>query len=337
MFGACDPKQSTEATEAPPLVAEPTPSENIQQIDPLEIVHDSILGILLSYYADLASEQLADGAYFAAKVKKFYKQTDQSREVIIKSVRNTFKTIEKRKITLDQSSLKVEKTSDGFQAEFVGAVEFVRTSDKSTVQERFRNRVGFDRNFRIISYEALELDRPTVARKLNLAAKDEIFVTEMLAALSSKKSDAMTPFIHPEEGFYYITRPGAMSMVTICKHIDEVYDNPLTPSVRGRLQSIACELAVESLPDFDCDKFSKTGCYMDATENYSGVSDLMKSLNAADLGAYEDVDFSQAQKMETYISRKAVFTNALLAMYFGEIEGKWYLLIIDIASYDCSA
>ena len=76
---------------------------------------------------------------------------------------------------------------------------------------------------------------------------------------------------------------------------------------------------------------------MDTTEGYDGISTLIKSLSQADLGSYTEADIAQAEKLEAYVTRKVVFTAEMLAMYFGKIDGKWYLLVIDAAAYDCSA
>lgn len=343
---SCD---TSSTSSAPPAEAPPTENQQTEAVSsgPEEQARDSILAILQAYYADLAAEQIDESKYFAPTVRKFYRQENLPRETVGKSIRSGFEAVEDRKIVLDRASLQVQPEADGYVAEFEGAVSFVRSKDKSQVEERFRNRVRFNKQFQITSYEALEVQQPPssppqasqneAARQLEMAQRDVITVNALFEALNTADAEKVMPFIHPELGLLYLTHPGAMDMVYVCENMAEVYNNKLTPYIREQLKQISCDLKLEPLPDFDCEKFSKEGCFMDKVENYTQITDLIHTLQEAEPGIIKAHELERAEKIQQLVSRKLVITDLALALYLGEIDNRWYLLVIDIASYDCSA
>lgn len=341
IFIACNNQQPSTPPDTPESLGQETTSgpETEQELleDPLGQATESIQDILENYYSALEDENIDEAQFFAPTVKKFYNQVNQNREKIGQSIRNGFQAVENRSISFDPNSLEVTTNNDGFVAEFEGEVSFIRSSDKSTNQEQFRNRVGFDKNFKIISYEAVDINRPNIARQLSPASRDAIAASTLMKAFVSGDKSMLDKFIHPELGLYYVTHPGAMDNVEWCQKIDQVLNNRLTPYASTRLEKLDCELQFESLPEFDCDKFSKEGCFMDEVSGYGATSKLMQTLIEADLGKFSADDIAKARRIESFISRQMVATSALTALYLGEIDGKWYLLVVDTASYDCSA
>lgn len=306
--------------------------------------HERISSILLAYYQDLSNEQLDADKYFASTVDKFYKTSNANREVVSNSIRRGFQSVEDRKIEMDVSSLRIKESPKGYIAEFDGEVEFVRTQDKSKVAEKFTNRVGFDEQFKIISYEALEAKATTskaVSKTRSLAPSKDLgasqSVNKLVTAFERGDKAQINQFIHPELGMFLVTRPGAMSAVFSCKKIEEVYENQFTSWIGDYLKKMPCELEEGATPEFDCDTWSKEGCFIAPAQNYKGISELMNTLVEYEYADYSPKQISDAKKLEKYVSKEIVSTEAWMGMFFGNIGGKWYLLVLDAATYDCSA
>ena len=98
-----------------------------------------------------------------------------------------------------------------------------------------------------------------------------------------------------------------------------------------------CDLQEAAVPKYDCDSWSKEGCFIASKNNYVGISELMKTLQEYDYGEYDAKQINHAKQVEQLISKEIVITEAWMGMFFGNIKGKWYLLVLDAASYDCSA
>ena len=129
-----------------------------------------------------------------------------------------------------------------------------------------------------------------------------------------------------------------MDALTLCRSISDMTEDPLMPHMKERLLNLRCTPQEEALPSFDCDRFSKQGCFLAKPEKpYDRLSLLMIALNEIELGNFSESDIRDARKHEQAVSIQLLDTTVPVAFYFAEIEGKWYLLVVDIASYDCSA
>lgn len=329
---SCGDKKSQNTT-----TPDPTAADTPQISDEMAIARQTIEGKLIAYYDDLSRGKMDDTQYFAPTVDQFFGSSQVDRSTVGNSIRSGFANLKDREIYLDGTTMAIRSEGTGYVAEFSGQQSYTRVSDQQKVEEKFSNRVTFNSDFQITRYESLgaqaSSSRQAPPQQTAMGA-----VEGLSKALGAGNVEAAQAFIHPEMGFYYLTHPGAMDDLTWCRSITDMTDYPLTPYMKERLLNLRCSPLEEDLPSFDCETFSKQGCFLSPlSEEYERLSSLMIALNEAVLGEYDDADISRARKIEQAVTTQLLDTTVPVAFYFGEVDGKWYLLVVDIASYDCSA
>jgi hypothetical protein len=315
-----------------------TPSVSIGQAT------NQISGLLLSYYNDLSQEKLDENTYFAPTLDRFFNSEQVSRDQVAKSIRQGFEQMDARNISLDRSSIQVEQVGDRYVAEFSGISRFTRAGESSSEEQTFTNRVTFNAQNQIVAFESVEASQPA-SRSRSLAPAgetssqggDPLAVAKVLLQCFRKGDfSEAAPYIHPEKGYYMLTHPGAVSVPFHLNKADQMFSQ--APWFRKGLPGLRSEPKVEELPDFDCGElFSKEGSFMGPVSDYQEVSGLMKTLVEYELGDYKAADIEQAQTLEADITVQIIDTEESLSLLLGQIGGKWYLLVVDIATYDCSA
>lgn len=337
---------------SPEIQAEPTSSDlAAQEDDPLTAVKTSIENRLNAYYADLSAEKIAVEKYYAPTVEKFFKQSRLSRAQIATSLENGFKAVENRTLSVDSPSLQVSQKGANFVAIFSGKVAYVRSATKESISESFRNQVTFNSDLQIIGYESLAATQNTQTPQIrtkqdkkiskpNSSTDRELFASRLgdfLQAWEGGNATKLSSFIDPQRGFYFINRPGAIDAVDHGKSFEEVFKKAYTPYTAQMLKDASCEPQFEELPKFDCDGFSKNGCFVVQTNSYNRASVIMKSLTNSKIGRFSqqmDTEVSQAEQRVDY---QVLITDKAISMGWGKIDNEWYLLFLDIATYDCSA
>ncbi len=300
----------------------------------------NIKDILLSYYQDLSNERLSEEKYFANNLEYFFGKTDVPREEVAQSIKNGFSEIEDRIIQLDLASLTVTPLNDEIVAEFSGQVQFKRTKEQTVVNESFYNRVTFNQELQIVRYESLDSQQATERtspQNLRESSDPSNAVKDFLAAWKKGDTEKIQSYIYAQTGFYYITRPGAMDAIYSGQAFDEVFEKAYTSWTPELLRNASCDPQLEDLPEYDCESFSKTGCFIASVDDYQRVSYLMKVLKENDLGKFPVNEIDKAREIEAYISHQVLITNSAMSMCWGKINDQWYILVLDIASYDCSA
>lgn len=333
--GACGPSGEKPRTDGPAGLESPAAAP----ADTVAAVRAQALSRLSAYYDDLAREQVDVSAYYAPVVERFFNAKDLPREQVGQSLQRGFETVSDRRIQLESESLTLSPaTGGGYVAEFGGSMTFVRTADGSEQAQTFRNRVTFDADWQIVRYESLDSGPQPGTREVAPATSSgpEAIAKVILAEFGSGRIVRTPQYIHPSKGFYFLTHPGAVHIPYRCTRVDEVYAK--APWLKEGMR-LAAAPQPGPLPDFDCGKlFSKAGCFMAPVQTaYDDISSLMQTLQELDLGRYEANDIALARDVEQYVTHQLVDTEAAVAFYFGQIDGAWYLLIIDIGSYDCSA
>lgn len=345
--GACQFSQSeTETADQKETI------ENVEPSQEEKILSEKSEGIkkrLLAYYQDLAKEDINASDYYAPIVQTFFNQKNVSSDQIQKSLENGFKTVEDRNLALNENSLQITQQGETYEARFSGNVSYTKSADKSKVEEAFTNRVIFTPDLQILSYESIDAsqlvkkDRSEPARTVankSAASEEDLFqghLASFLQAWQSGNSTSAQEYVHPEMGFYYITRPGAMDAVYHGKDFESVFKEAYTPWVPGLMKQISCEPAFEDLPEFDCESFSKEGCFADKSRAYNRASQLMKALTQSKVGKFSRAMDQGVEKAEALVSYQVVATDQAISMSWGNIKGSWYLLFLDVATYDCSA
>lgn len=338
LLGACGNEPAKSAGNTPHDQEEPT----VAQPDPaLEAATQKISGILNGYYQDLSNEQIDESKYYAPTVVKFFSSNNLPREKVGQSIKSGFKSVSNRDVRLTPSSLKVEIIDNGYLARFSGTSAYTKDSDGSEVKQDFSNQVIFDENYKITHYETLDesstaKSRTIAPNRVSISGATSLAST-LLAMFKTGQVSVAQKYIHPEKGFYFLTHPGAMSVVYSYQDINDIFIQ--APWLKDGIEELRITPKEESLPSFDCgDFFSKEGCFIGKIEDsYSEMSGLMTILNQVEPDMYDATKINKAKDLEKYVTVQIVDTKANFSFYLGEIDGKWYLLIVDIASYDCSA
>ncbi|MDX2245659.1 MAG: hypothetical protein SF052_02715 [Bacteroidia bacterium] len=331
-FSGCkkSPKENgtpTTGTDNPQTTENPTTT-----IAPKE----KITGILLAYYNDLSNEELDEARYFAPTLKKFFGSENISRDQVAKSIRTGFQTVESRSIHLNNKSLQVIPAGEGFIAEFSGVSSYIPTGKTERVEQLFSNRVSFDKDFQITGYETIDNPSSATLSREGLTGGKMEAARAILTAIRTGDTQKAAAYIHPQKGFYFLTQPGAMSVPYLCKSLPDIFT--YAPWLEKGTPALNPQPIEESLPDFDCGElFSKQGCFMANFSGYKDISSLMGTLKELEMGDYGEKQIATAQNLESFVSVRIIDTDANMGFLLGEIEGRWYLLVMDIATYECSA
>ncbi len=143
-------------------------------------------------------------------------------------------------------------------------------------------------------------------------------------------------FVDPSVGLWVIHRPGVADVPAKFNDLAEVSD-ALAYVVSGA-DGFSCEVVEESAPTYDCEtEFSKDGCFATPVDSYDGISSLMALLNSYQFADFSDDEIATATRFELNVDTQVVSTANGMTLYFGVVDGAWRLLVIDVASFDCSA
>ena len=341
--GACgDSNTSPSGTTTSPSPSSPV--ENSQTVTPtIGEAKTRIEQTLLSYYEDLSAERMDEAKYYAPMVTQFFSQNNVPRSEVGANIRKGFDQVENRIIQLDRQSLNVRQEQDQYVVDFGGKLQYRRTSSQENVSEQFRNQVVFNNDFQIVAYKSLESAPQPGSRTLTNVTRSQVegglvrMANTIISACKAGDLEKINGFVHPERGLYFITRPGAMDAVYHGSELEELfqkgYSNKLVEVMRG----VSCDLQLEELPEFECESFSKEGCFLAKSQAYDQVSFLMKTLNDNELGEFDASQMQSARVVEKDVSYTLVLTEVPIAMHFGKVGEDWYLFVVDIAKYECSA
>lgn len=301
-----------------------------QQEDEMVGVTQKIVGILNNYYADLGAENIDPNKYFAPTVKEFYKMKEVGNEKVAESLQQGFRSMDDRKITLDPSTVVVVKTAEGYECIVGGTAQHTDAKSKKQSSGDFYNRVVFDSQFKIIRYNQAEDSRATEMMSDDMAKN---------TVLSLKNVSALNELMDDELGTVFVTREGAFDRLAWHKDAKEMAtQNKL---LMERLKKVNCgDITFGRLPTFDCDKeFSEKGCFFAPVKGYKEVSETARALNELkDPALKQNARQTEAyRQVEQYVTHELICTQSGLLLGMGKVNGKWCVLVVDFAKFDCSA
>lgn len=301
-----------------------------QQADEMAGVTQKIVGILNSYYADLSAENLDANKYFAPTVKEFYKMQEVSNEKVAESLQQGFRTMDDRKITLDPSTVVVVKTAEGYECIVGGTAQHTDAKSKKQSSGDFYNKIVFDSQFKIIRYNQTEDTRSTATMSADMAKN---------TVLSLKNVSALNDLMDDEVGTVFVTREGAFDRLAWHKDAKEM--SAQNKILMGQLKKVNCgDITFGRLPTFDCDKeFSEKGCFFAPVKGYNEVSETARALNELkDPALKQNARQTDAyRQVEQYVTHELICTESGLLLGLGKVNGKWCVLVVDFAKFDCSA
>lgn len=293
---------------------------------------------LKAYYTALEFEEIKEEQFFASTVNSFFGKS-LPREKVGESLRNGFETVESRTLRIDPATLEIEKTPNGYVATFSGRVSFKRTADGSEVHDMFHNRVTFNADQLITGYESLPDPASQQAESMRSAqvAGPEAFATQVLGLIQTGKLTELQALCPDEMAPLLMVRSGAYSFPSQFSSSAELSERA-SWLVEG-MSGLSTRMTKGDLPTFDCDDlFSKEGTYLgEISETYDDVSTLMKDIESADLDKYDAARYATVKAVEKYVTHRVIDTQSGLSFCIGEVNGAWKLLVLDFASYDCSA
>ncbi len=303
--------------------------------DPLQSVRVEIADKMSHYYEDLSEGQIQASDYYAPNVERFFNSRNLPVENIEKSLQNSIAQNPNRDLLLDPSSVEVEQVGSDYLVTLSGTARILDENGLVTQEDRFQNQIRLNEALQIIAYESLPSDQQ--ARKIapdNRSAA--LLASRLLPALQEGAWGAVSDCIYPEYGFYLITKPGVMPYPKLLQQLTQLPTE--VPAMKNGWTNLSRQAVEGALPDFDCEnQFSKTGAFFTLLEEpYRGVSELMEMENE-NKRQYDEENLTQTREMENHISYELVDSQSGATFYFGEIKGKWYLLVLDLSLYDCSA
>lgn len=163
------------------------------------------------------------------------------------------------------------------------------------------------------------------------------FIIDFVAAYNSQNNEAIQEFVHPSIGVALIHRQGAMNWYEKIEGIDFLAPKPSYFPYQKVEHSYS--LTFDSLPTYDCatETWSKSGFFVDSinqTELLTPIVEQMKEF--VDIQLPDDYE-SHIQAAEANSYRVILTTELPLIFHVKEIDGKWYVTLLDRAYGDCSA
>ena len=159
---------------------------------------------------------------------------------------------------------------------------------------------------------------------------------KVVAALSSRDSVTLSKYIDKSTGVYILNRIG---VVDTYKHFSTLgFSDTTYPNVPFYDEVKITALKYTKLPSFDCEKWTKTGTFVDTTQTNYLLSKIAKGLNKEIKGTVPLNKINQYYNLENKSRRIVIAENKgnELIFYLSFINGKWVLTIIDKATCDCS-
>jgi hypothetical protein len=145
---------------------------------------------------------------------------------------------------------------------------------------------------------------------------------------------ALNEYIHPKTGFTVMENSGAYINLTWYNKIDSILDHPMM-----KIPPKSCQPKFESAPLYRCEleSWSKTGCYLSKVDTLS--KEFIKFLRPDH--EEDPLVIDKVKKCETATIWMLTQSDNVpyyhkYRIYFGYIDGKWYITAIDL-TIPCSA
>ncbi|MEM6347664.1 MAG: hypothetical protein AAF927_27500 [Bacteroidota bacterium] len=276
----------------------------------------------------MSSGQIIAENYYAPSVERFFGSQNLSRDQVAQSLQNSIKQSPDRKLELIDASVKVEESAGNYIAQIAGI------ASKAGKTDTFRNRIKFNQDFEIIAYESIAA--PTQNRKVGARYAEKVtLINDVLMAMKTGKLQAIKEGLHPELGAYLIYKNGLFPVIEPINELSDI-KNSLGQEISW--PQIQSQATASNIPDFNCDEeFAQEGCFYQAlAQSFHGLSETVEYANQAEKRVDPSV-LGQIQKIEQLVSYQVVDTKTGISFFIGETQGRWYLLVMDLALYDCNA
>jgi len=170
-------------------------------------------------------------------------------------------------------------------------------------------------------------------------SKEESFrkaIKGIVQNLTKRDSIGLSKCIDKNEGVYILYTIGIQEFYSNYSRLgfsDSTY--PIAPFYDNVKIT---KLKYSSLPSFDCEKWTKTGMFVDTLKTDHFLSKIAIDLNEKSFQKTSRADLNKIKSLETKSRRIIIADNegGELIFYLGFVHNKWVLTIIDKATCDCS-
>lgn len=189
----------------------------------------------------------------------------------------------------------------------------------------------------------------------------EQFVKKVIVNYNDKNSEKFNQLIYKNTGLIFIITKGTNNnwekVQSVClnkKCVKEDLASSLEISYQSFLENYKTEnlnlnkIEFTEKSYFECEKIDKKGIFVSSENKYHTLSESVNlfienypNIIGQELDLKKKIElqkkFQKFQKIELNSRRVTVNSNAgTFVFYITNIDGKWYLTIIDFASMDCS-
>ena len=172
------------------------------------------------------------------------------------------------------------------------------------------------------------------------SAKEQDFIAtinKVVTALAKRDSVTLSKFTDKKTGVYILNRIGVIDTYRNYKSLG--FTDTLYPNVPFYDNVKLTALKYSTLPSYDCEKWSKTGMFVDTTRVDHLLSNIAKTMNEQEVGEVPAATINAFINLENK-SRRVVIAaddgNELI-FYLSFLNNKWLLTIIDKVTCDCSS
>jgi len=173
-------------------------------------------------------------------------------------------------------------------------------------------------------------------------SKEKLFVKTAKAvidAFSKQDSVALAKLIDARTGIYLLHRVGVFDTYNQYNILSFSKEYPMVLlTLAKRIKSMPVQYS--ALPTYDCDtaKWSKIGLFVDTAKTDHILSKLCENRNKYRPDTISNKTIRQFVQLEE-VSRRIVLNNGdkELVFYLAYAAGRWYLVMIDTVTSDCSA
>lgn len=332
ILASCGDKTNTQNTNNE-VTTNQEPTTTPAAVDSAAIMKPQIEQVLNRYYADLCAENIDENKYFTPVVNTFFASQNIPASKIGESLRQGFKTMDNRKVSINAENMLVVKTATGYEVEIMGTSEHTDVKSKRQIKGDFHNKIVFDNQLKISAYSQAQSGE----RGLNIEEETETaFAEKVLANLNSP--NAIEQFMDSEKGALYMYRQGVFDNIVVAKNYAALKN--ANQGVAAELKNLGCKSIEMKEVRFDCDKeFSAKGCFLFPVNGYNDFSKKTAELNKIKGGikTYSAKEINTEKEMETMVTHELIITEKYLLLGIGKINGKWRVITIDAAKFDCSA
>lgn len=164
-------------------------------------------------------------------------------------------------------------------------------------------------------------------------------ITDVIKAFDAEDTAKLNQYIHSDKGFTVLFRRGILDQYRTVTEID--FHHPVPEYLPYTPFTVDLNIRREALPTFNCDTetWSKIGLYLDTT-----TTDHLLSNTATKFNQYGEANIPPTT-IDTFKALEANSHRIVLVddkgreliFYLTLIDDKWYLIILDQVTTDCSA